>query len=191
MLVLATQRPDAKTLPEALRGQVGIRFAMKVMNWQSSDTILGAGAYPELDASKFLRSHKGVGILLGADDNELAEAGGQVVRTSRMHLPTLQRIVDRARELRIKAGTLTGVAAGDRIHIVVALNGSDAANSERRYPYTGGSRNARRMGAFAGSRGSTATACASCHETSWRSCGCTEPDHSVTRKKRSLTAACA
>jgi S-DNA-T family DNA segregation ATPase FtsK/SpoIIIE len=113
MLVLATQRPDAKTLPEGLRGQVGIRFAMKVMNWQSSDTILGAGAYPELDASKFLRSHKGVGILLGADDNELAEAGGQVVRTYRMDLPSLQTILDRARELRIKAGTLTGVAAGE------------------------------------------------------------------------------
>jgi DNA segregation ATPase FtsK/SpoIIIE, S-DNA-T family len=113
MLVLATQRPDSKTLPEGLRGQVGIRFAMKVMNWQSSDTILGAGSYPELNASKLLRSHKGVGILLGADDGELAEEGGQVVRTYLLDLPTLQGIVDRGRELRIKAGTLTGVAAGE------------------------------------------------------------------------------
>src|SRR5262249_39621575 len=68
MLVLATQKPDSKVMPDSLRGQVGIRFAMKVMNWQSSDTILGAGAYPDLDASKLLRAHKGVGILLGSDD---------------------------------------------------------------------------------------------------------------------------
>ncbi|MGH2707742.1 MAG: hypothetical protein ACRDJK_05565 [Actinomycetota bacterium] len=113
MLVLATQRPDSKTLPEALRGQIGTRFAMKVMNWQSSETILGAGSYPELDASKLLRSHKGVGILLGADDGEMAEAGGRIVRTHLMDLLTLQAIVDRARELRAKAGTLSGVAAGE------------------------------------------------------------------------------
>jgi S-DNA-T family DNA segregation ATPase FtsK/SpoIIIE len=114
MLVLATQRPDAKTLPEGLRGQIGTRFALKVMNWQSSETILGAGTKADgLDASKLLRAHKGVGILLGADDGDLAEAGGQVVRTHLMDLPTLQRICERGRELRIQAGTLTGVAAGE------------------------------------------------------------------------------
>jgi len=68
MLVVATQRPDAKTLPEDLRGNIGTRFALKVMNWQASECILGAGTYPELDASKLLNFHKGVGILLGADD---------------------------------------------------------------------------------------------------------------------------
>jgi hypothetical protein len=56
MLVLATQKPDSKVMPDSLRGHVGIRLAMKVMNWQSSDTILGAGAYPDLDASKLLRT---------------------------------------------------------------------------------------------------------------------------------------
>jgi S-DNA-T family DNA segregation ATPase FtsK/SpoIIIE len=113
MLVLATQRPDSKTLPEALRGQLGTRFALRVMNWQGSETILGAGTYPELDASKLLNSHKGVGILLGADDGELAEAGGQTVRTHLLDLEALQKIVERGRELRVKAGTLTGVAAGE------------------------------------------------------------------------------
>jgi len=112
MLVLATQKPDSKVMPDSLRGQLRIRFAMKVMNWQSSDTILGAGAYPDLDASKLLRAHKGVGILLGSDDGALAEAGGQIIRTDLMDLPTLQRICERGRELRIKAGTLSGVADG-------------------------------------------------------------------------------
>jgi len=112
MLVLATQKPDSKVMPDSLRGQLGIRFAMKVMNWQSSDTILGAGAYPDLDASKLLRAHKGVGILLGADDGALAESGGQIIRTDLMDLPTLHTICERGRELRIKAGTLSGVADG-------------------------------------------------------------------------------
>ncbi|GAA5174936.1 FtsK/SpoIIIE domain-containing protein [Pseudonocardia eucalypti] len=112
MLVLATQKPDAKVMPDSLRGQLGIRFAMKVMNWQSSDTILGAGAYPDLDASKLLRAHKGVGILLGSDDGALTEFGGQIIRTDLMDLPTLQKICERGRELRITAGTLSGVADG-------------------------------------------------------------------------------
>lgn len=112
MLVLATQKPDSKVMPDSLRGQLGIRFAMKVMNWQSSDTILGAGAYPDLDASKLLRAHKGVGILLGADDGALAESGGQIIRTDLMDLPTLYTICERGRELRIKASTLSGVAHG-------------------------------------------------------------------------------
>ena len=113
MLVLATQRPDAKTLPESLRGQIGTRFALKVMNWQASDTILGAGSYPDLDASALLRSHKGVGILLGADDGELAEEGGRIVRTHLMDIPALQTIINTAAALRTNAGTLTGVATGE------------------------------------------------------------------------------
>ncbi|HYZ37685.1 MAG TPA: cell division protein FtsK [Pseudonocardiaceae bacterium] len=112
MLVLATQKPDSRVMPDSLRGQLGIRFAMKVMNWQSSDTILGAGAYPDLDASKLLRAHKGVGILLGCDDGALAESGGQIIRTDLMDLPTLQKICERGRNLRIAAGTLSGVADG-------------------------------------------------------------------------------
>ena len=113
MLVIATQRPDSKTLPEGLRGQIGTRFALRVMNWQASDCILGAGAYPELDASKLLGTHKGVGILLGADDSELAEAGGQVVRTHLLDSAALAKVIERGRLARAKAGTLTGVAAGE------------------------------------------------------------------------------
>jgi hypothetical protein len=49
---------------------------------------------------------------LGSDDGALAEAGGQIIRTDLMDLPTPQRICERGRELRIKAGTLSGVADG-------------------------------------------------------------------------------
>ena len=52
MLNLATQRPDAKTMPEDLRANILTRFALHVGSWQASDIILGAGAKSEgLDAS--------------------------------------------------------------------------------------------------------------------------------------------
>lgn len=114
MLDLATQKPDAKVIPDSLRGQIGTRFAMKVMTWQASETILGAGTYQAgMDASRFLRKHKGVGILLGADDGDLAEQGGQIVRTHLLDGPALEQICDRGRALREAEGLLTGMAAGE------------------------------------------------------------------------------
>lgn len=116
MLVLATQKPDAQTLPDDLRGQIGTRFALRVMTYQASDTILGAGSYSAgLNASKIEETHLGVGILRGAGDEGSAGSAGQTVRTHICDIPTLRKIVARGRELRIKAGTLTGVAAGDTV----------------------------------------------------------------------------
>lgn len=118
MLDLATQKPDSKVIPDALRGQIGTRFAMKVMTYQASETVLGAGTYSAgMDASKLLRKHKGVGILLGADDSDLAEQGGQIVRTHLLDGPALEQICDRGRGLREAEGLLAGMAAGE----VVAL----------------------------------------------------------------------
>jgi S-DNA-T family DNA segregation ATPase FtsK/SpoIIIE len=114
MLVLATQRPDAKVIPAGLRDQIGTRFALKVMTWQSSEVILGAGTYGAgHDASKFLKSHKGVGILLGADDNASEEPA--TVRTHLLDEPTLWKVCERGRQLRIDRGTLTGMAAGESV----------------------------------------------------------------------------
>jgi S-DNA-T family DNA segregation ATPase FtsK/SpoIIIE len=114
MAVLATQKPDGQVIPDKLRGQIGSRFAMKVMTWQASETILGAGSYTAgMDASTLLRSHKGVGILLGADDGELAERGGQTVRSHLLDGPGVEAICRRGRALRDAEGLLTGMAAGD------------------------------------------------------------------------------
>jgi S-DNA-T family DNA segregation ATPase FtsK/SpoIIIE len=114
ILVLATQRPDTKTMPEDLRGQIGTRFALRTMNWQASETILGAGTYTAgLDSSKFLRTHLGVGILLGSDDNQVTDGEAVTVRTHLLGIAELRRIGERGRQLRIDAGTLTGTAAGE------------------------------------------------------------------------------
>jgi DNA segregation ATPase FtsK/SpoIIIE, S-DNA-T family len=52
---------------------------------------------------------------MGQDDGDLAEEGGQVVRTYLMDGPALTDLVGRAREPRIAAGTLTGTAAGEEV----------------------------------------------------------------------------
>jgi DNA segregation ATPase FtsK/SpoIIIE, S-DNA-T family len=103
-------------LPDDLRGQIGIRFSLKVMTYQASDTILGAGSHQAgLDASTLLHSHRGVGILLGADHGEVSERGGQAVRTHLLDLAALESICARGRALREEAGTLTGMAAGAQL----------------------------------------------------------------------------
>jgi len=116
MLVLATQRPDAKVIPAGLRDQMGTRFALKVMTWQSSEVVLGAGTYGAgLNAAEFLKEHVGVGILLGADDSQATGGGALTVRTHELDLPVMRTICDRAREARAKAGLLTGMAAGESV----------------------------------------------------------------------------
>jgi S-DNA-T family DNA segregation ATPase FtsK/SpoIIIE len=114
MLVLATQRPDSQVIPSDLSGQMGIRFALKVMSYHASNVILGPGASKAgMDSSLLLRQHKGVGILLGTDDGEMAEKGAQTVRSHFADAEVITDICKRGRELRITAGTLAGVAAGE------------------------------------------------------------------------------
>jgi S-DNA-T family DNA segregation ATPase FtsK/SpoIIIE len=116
MQVPATQKPDAQTLPDDLRGQIGTRLCLRVMTYQASDTVLGAGSYSAgLNASKIEEQHLGVGILRGAGDEGSAGSAGQTVRTHICDIPTLRKIVARGRELRIRAGTLTGAAAGEDV----------------------------------------------------------------------------
>ncbi|WP_447006674.1 cell division protein FtsK [Saccharothrix isguenensis] len=115
-LILATQKPDAQVIPDGLRGQLGTRFALKTMTWQASETILGAGTYKAgMDASKLLTSHKGVGLLLGADgETELSAGDAVTVRTHLLHIAAIRAACERGRVLREQAGTLTGDAIGKR-----------------------------------------------------------------------------
>jgi S-DNA-T family DNA segregation ATPase FtsK/SpoIIIE len=114
MISLATQKPDGKAVPTDLRDNIGTRFALKTMTWQSSEAVLGAGSYGAgHDSSRFLRAHKGVGILLGADDSGTVEEA-VTVRTHRTPLAEIDVVISRARALREAAGTITGHAAGEQ-----------------------------------------------------------------------------
>ncbi|WNV90949.1 FtsK/SpoIIIE domain-containing protein [Umezawaea sp. Da 62-37] len=107
ILILATQRPDKDSLPTGVSANVGIRFCLRVMGQTENDMVLGTSAYKNgIRATTFTQSDKGIGFLVGAADEP------QVVRSSYMDGPESDRIADRARALREKAGTVTGHAAG-------------------------------------------------------------------------------
>jgi S-DNA-T family DNA segregation ATPase FtsK/SpoIIIE len=118
-LCLMTQKPDATSVPSALRDVIGTRFALHVRAWQASDCILGAGAHVEgYDSSQFRRSDKGVGWLIGADDSGAVE-DARITRTYYVNTESAGPIWSRARTARTKAGLLTGVAAGQEAPPVV------------------------------------------------------------------------
>jgi S-DNA-T family DNA segregation ATPase FtsK/SpoIIIE len=106
-LMLATQRPDAKSLPTGVSANVGTRFCLRVMGQMENDMVLGTSAYKNgIRATMFTRRDKGVGYLVGAGDDP------QIVRTFYIDGPAAEKITDRARAAREVAGTLSGHAAG-------------------------------------------------------------------------------
>lgn len=111
MLVLATQRPDAKSLPTGVSANVSLRFCLKVAGQVENDMVLGTSAYqngiratqftPQLDA--------GIGYLVGATPEP------KIVRSFYLDGPAAEKVVVRARALRDTAGTLTGHAIGQTL----------------------------------------------------------------------------
>lgn len=115
LLVLATQRPDSKTIPSGLRAVLGSRFALRVMDWRDSNIVLGEQMNTRgYDSSRLLASHKGVGILRPDGDTQAgADVLALTVRTYYMPNEDWQIICQRGRALREAEGTLTGHAVGD------------------------------------------------------------------------------
>jgi S-DNA-T family DNA segregation ATPase FtsK/SpoIIIE len=108
ILILATQRPDAKSLPTGVSANVGIRFCLRVMGQTENDMVLGTSAYKNgIRATTFGPRDKGIGYLVGAGDEP------QIARAAYIDGPAAEAIAARARNLRELAGTITGHAAGD------------------------------------------------------------------------------
>jgi DNA segregation ATPase FtsK/SpoIIIE, S-DNA-T family len=108
ILLLATQRPDAKSLPTGVSSNIGVRFCLRVMGQTENDMILGTSMYQNgIRASTFTPKDKGIGYLVGASDEP------QIVRSAYVDNPAAEQIVTRARALRELAGTLTGHAIGE------------------------------------------------------------------------------
>lgn len=85
-----------------------VRLALNTGSWQVSDKILGDGAYSEgYDSSTLLASYKGVAILRGAFDHT------PTVRSHLADAGDAEKILKAARALRERAGTLSGMAAGE------------------------------------------------------------------------------
>jgi S-DNA-T family DNA segregation ATPase FtsK/SpoIIIE len=107
IIVLASQRPDAESVPTKLREMISIRFSVQCVDKTSSDMILGKGkAAIGADASLLSAEHKGVGVLA------TGPAEFDTVRTDYIALPEFSVICEKGRALRLEAKTLTGDAAG-------------------------------------------------------------------------------
>ncbi|MGW2219610.1 FtsK/SpoIIIE domain-containing protein [Nonomuraea sp. NPDC001684] len=113
VIILATQKPDAETIPDSLRGQLGTRIALRTMTYQASETILGTGTSKAgHNAADFALHHKGWALLRGAEDIDL---GADVVTLHGYfaNVPDARQVAARAAALRQAAGTLPGkVSAG-------------------------------------------------------------------------------
>lgn len=111
------------------RDNHAVRFSLRTSSYSVSEAVLGQGAYGEgLDSSTLLPEYKGVGILRGASD------ASPTVRTYLADGEDAEKILIAARQLRERAGTLSGYAAGqaagreerDVLADVLAVFGSDA-----------------------------------------------------------------
>lgn len=98
----ATQKPDSDSVPTGIRDILSIRWAMRCLTPQASDTILGQGyASAGHNAQDILKSQRGVGIYM---DGEGAEP--ELVRGDYYDDDEVAAIMSRSYALRKAAGTL-------------------------------------------------------------------------------------
>ncbi|GAA2663589.1 MULTISPECIES: cell division protein FtsK [Actinosynnema] len=107
VLLLATQRPDSKSIPTQISDNAVLRFCLKVTGQMANDMVLGTSSYRNGErATQFSFSDKGIGLLKGVTDETKTVKGVYVDG------PGAETIAGRARALRTAAGSLTGYAAG-------------------------------------------------------------------------------
>jgi DNA segregation ATPase FtsK/SpoIIIE, S-DNA-T family len=69
VVMLATQRPDAKSLPTGISSNAATRFCLKVMGQVENDMVLGTSSYKNgTRATMFSRRDVGIGYLVGEGD---------------------------------------------------------------------------------------------------------------------------
>ncbi|MGW7514622.1 cell division protein FtsK [Streptomyces sp. NPDC054796] len=107
-LLVATQRPDAKSLPTGISANASTRFCLKVMGHTENDMVLGTGAHKRgVRATMFGWDDKGIHYFVGEG------ADARIVRGVYADALAAEKIALRARALREKEGTLSGHALGE------------------------------------------------------------------------------
>ncbi|MFC8829374.1 cell division protein FtsK [Streptomyces sp. NPDC057137] len=108
VLLLATQRPDAKALPTGISANASARWCLKVMGQLENDMVLGTSSYRRgIRATMFAWGDKGIHYFVGEG------ADARIVSASNIDGVAAERIALRARALREAAGTLSGHALGE------------------------------------------------------------------------------
>ena len=107
-MILATQRPDAKSIPTGISANAVLRFCLKVQGQIENDMVLGTSQY-----KAGIRA-----TLFGFDEKGLLYFGGEgmrprIVRSQYIDGPMAKVIVARARVMRESAGRITGYALGE------------------------------------------------------------------------------
>ncbi|WP_345653731.1 cell division protein FtsK [Streptomyces tremellae] len=108
VLLLATQRPDAKALPTGISANASARFCLKVMGQLENDMVLGTSSYKRgVRATMFSWKDKGIHYFVGEG------ADARIVASTYVDAPAAEAIALRARTAREAAGTLSGHALGE------------------------------------------------------------------------------
>ncbi|PYC80585.1 cell division protein FtsK [Streptomyces tateyamensis] len=108
VLLLATQRPDAKSIPSGISANAVLRLCLKVMGHTENDMVLGSGSFKRgVKATTFTRTDRGIAYYVGGEG-----ADAQLIRSVYVDAPTAEAIAGRARVARERAGLLSGYALG-------------------------------------------------------------------------------
>ncbi|ATL27589.1 cell division protein FtsK [Streptomyces formicae] len=108
VLLLATQRPDAKSLPTGISANASLRMCLKVMGQTENDMVLGTSSYKRgVRATMFAWGDKGIHYLIGEGSD------ARIVGSVYVDGTAAERIAARARAAREKAGLLSGYALGE------------------------------------------------------------------------------
>lgn len=107
MGLFVTQRPDANSVPTALREVCAKRASYRVKGANSAKMVLGDDAV-SAGAAPHMLTETSLGVLVL---DQGAEAGHVTLKADTITVAEFREICLRARELRIAAGTLTGFAA--------------------------------------------------------------------------------
>lgn len=115
VLLLATQRPDAKALPTGISANASARWCLKVMGQLENDMVLGTSAYKRgVRATMFAWGDKGIHYFVGEGSD------ARIVGSAYVDGPAADSIAARARKVRETAGTLSGYALGEEPEVTAS-----------------------------------------------------------------------
>lgn len=113
--ILATQRPDAKSVPTGISANAILRFCLKVLGQTENDMVLGTSQYKNgVRATMFARTDRGIGYLVGEGED------AKIVRSVYKDATDAKKIAAGARRRREDIGNVTGYAAGESVDVEAA-----------------------------------------------------------------------
>ncbi|MBP2476618.1 S-DNA-T family DNA segregation ATPase FtsK/SpoIIIE [Crossiella equi] len=106
IVILATQRPDADSIPPAIGSNAAVRIALKVFGHRENDMTLGPGMYSAgFRATAFSKADLGIALVVGVATEPMT------VRGVYLDAVDADKVVARAKLIREQHGVVSGFAA--------------------------------------------------------------------------------